>query len=121
MRQHFRPEFLNRIDDTIIFHSLDAEVLKKIVDIQIGLVQKRLSDKKIIVELTDGAKELLAEEGFDLVFGARPLKRVVQRDVLNPLASKILSGEVKEGSKVIVDRSGRRLVFKTVMQAAGTL
>jgi ATP-dependent Clp protease ATP-binding subunit ClpB len=121
MRQHFRPEFLNRIDDTIIFHSLDAEVLKKIVDIQIGLVQKRLSDKKIVVELTDGAKELLAEEGFDLVFGARPLKRVVQRDVLNPLASKILSGEVKEGSKVIVDRSGRRLVFKTVMQAAGTL
>jgi ATP-dependent Clp protease ATP-binding subunit ClpB len=113
MRQHFRPEFLNRIDDTIIFHPLDAEVLKKIVAIQVGLVQKRLSDKKIEIEITEGAKELLAEEGFDLVFGARPLKRVVQRDVLNPLASKILSGEVKEGSKVIVDRSGRRLEFRT--------
>jgi len=117
MRQHFRPEFLNRIDDTIIFHPLDAEVLKKIVAIQVGLVQKRLSDKKIGIELTENAKELLAEEGFDLVFGARPLKRVVQRDVLNPLASKILSGEIKEGSKVIVDRSGRKLIFRTGVQS----
>jgi len=113
MRRHFRPEFLNRIDDTIIFHPLDTEILKKIVAIQVGLVQKRLADKKIEIELTDGAKELLAEEGFDLVFGARPLKRVIQRDVLNPLASKILSGEVKEGSKVTVDQSGRKLVFRT--------
>src|SRR5208283_969629 len=113
MRQHFRPEFLNRIDDTIIFHPLDTEVLKKIVAIQVGLVQKRLSEKKIAIEITESAKELLAEEGFDLVFGARPLKRVVQRDVLNPLASKILSGEVKEGSKVTVDRSGRKLIFRT--------
>ncbi len=120
MRQHFRPEFLNRIDDTIIFHPLDAETLKKIVTIQVGLVQKRLADKKIEIELTDGAKELLAEEGFDLVFGARPLKRVVQRDVLNPLASKILSGEVREGAKVIVDRSGRKLAFRTEKQAVGT-
>ena len=99
MRQHFRPEFLNRVDDTIIFHPLDAEVLKQIVAIQVGLVQKRLADKKIEIELTEGAKELLAEEGFDLVYGARPLKRVIQREVLNPLASKILSGEVKEGFK----------------------
>jgi ATP-dependent Clp protease ATP-binding subunit ClpB len=112
MRQHFRPEFLNRVDDTIIFHPLDAEVLKKIVTIQVGQVQKRLADKKIVIELTDGAKELLAEEGFDLIYGARPLKRVIQRDVLNPLASKILSGEVKEGSRIIVDKSGRRLVFR---------
>jgi ATP-dependent Clp protease ATP-binding subunit ClpB len=119
MRQHFRPEFLNRIDDTIIFHPLDTEVLKKIVAIQVGLVQKRLSEKKIGIEITESAKELLAEEGFDLVFGARPLKRVVQRDVLNPLASKILSGEVKEGSKVIVDRSGRKLIFRTEVQAVG--
>jgi len=111
MRRHFRPEFLNRIDDTIIFHPLDTEILKKIVAIQVELVQKRLADKKIEIELTDGAKELLAEEGFDMIFGARPLKRVIQRDVLNPLASKILSGEVKEGSKVIVDQSGRKLVF----------
>jgi ATP-dependent Clp protease ATP-binding subunit ClpB len=117
MRQHFRPEFLNRVDDTIIFHPLDAEVLKKIVAIQVGLVQKRLADKKIEIELTEKAKELLAEEGFDMVYGARPLRRVIQRDVLNPLAAKILSGEVREGSKVVVDREDRRLVFRAAAQA----
>ena len=116
MRQHFRPEFLNRVDDTIIFHPLDAEDLKRIIDIQVGLVQKRLSDRKIEIELTDGAKELLAEEGFDLVYGARPLKRVIQRDVLNPLAGKILAGEVKEGSRVMVDRVDRHLTFRPIGQ-----
>jgi ATP-dependent Clp protease ATP-binding subunit ClpB len=116
LRQHFRPEFLNRVDDIIIFHPLDAEVLKRIVAIQVGLVQKRLADKKIEIELSDAAKELLAEEGFDLVYGARPLKRVVQRDVLNPLARKILAGEVKEGSRVLVDAEGRRLVFRPAAQ-----
>ena len=119
MRQHFRPEFLNRVDDTVIFHPLDAEVLKKIVSIQVGLVQKRLADKKIEIELTDGAKELLAEEGFDIVYGARPLKRVIQRDVLNPLASKILSGDIKEGSRIIVDKSGRSLVFRAEAHTVG--
>jgi ATP-dependent Clp protease ATP-binding subunit ClpB len=112
MRQHFRPEFLNRVDDTIIFHPLDAEALKRIVDIQIGMVEKRLADRKIEIELTDAARQFLAEEGFDLVFGARPLKRVIQRDVLNPLAAKILAGEVHEGSRVVVDAEGRRLVFR---------
>jgi len=120
MRQHFKPEFLNRVDDIIIFHPLDADMLKKIVTIQVGLVQKRLSDKKIEVELTDGAKDLLAEEGFDMTYGARPLKRVIQRDVLNPLASKILAGEIKEGSKVLVDRNDRRLEFRTEVQALGS-
>lgn len=112
LRSHFRPEFLNRVDDIIIFHPLDAEVLKRIVVIQVGLVQKRLADRKIEIELTEKAKELLAEEGFDLVYGARPLKRVIQRDVLNPLASRILAGDVKEGSRVIVDADGRKLVFR---------
>jgi ATP-dependent Clp protease ATP-binding subunit ClpB len=111
MRQHFKPEFLNRVDDMIIFHQLDAEVLRHIVVIQVGLVQKRLADKKIEIELTEGAKELMAEEGFDLVYGARPLKRVIQREILNPLAAKILSGEVREGSKVVIDRDDRRLLF----------
>jgi len=112
MRRHFRPEFLNRVDDTIIFHPLDTEVLKQIVGMQVGLVQKRLADRKIEIELTEAARELLAEEGFDLVYGARPLKRVVQRDILNPLASRILAGEVKEGSRVRVDVEGRKLVFR---------
>jgi ATP-dependent Clp protease ATP-binding subunit ClpB len=112
MRQHFKPEFLNRLDDIIVFHPLEAEMLKQIVGLQVALVQKRLSDRKIGIELTDGAKELMAEEGFDVVYGARPLKRVIQRDVLNPLASKILAGEIREGSRVLVDREDRHLVFK---------
>ncbi len=119
MRQHFKPEFLNRVDDMLIFHPLDAEALKKIVSIQVGVVQKRLADKKVEIELTEGAKELLAEEGFDMVFGARPLKRVIQRDVLNPLASKILSGEVKEGSRIVVEADGRKLVFRPDLKTAG--
>jgi len=112
MRQHFRPEFLNRVDDSIIFHPLNIEMLKQIVALQVGLVQKRLADKLITVELTDDARELMAEEGFDLAYGARPLKRVIQREVLNPLASKILSGEVKEGARILVDRDDRKLVFR---------
>jgi ATP-dependent Clp protease ATP-binding subunit ClpB len=112
MRQHFKPEFLNRVDDIIVFHPLDAEILKQIVTIQVGHVQKRLADKKIEIELTDQAKQLMAEEGFDPVYGARPLKRVIQRDVLNPLASRILSGEIREGSHVLVDRSDSGLVFR---------
>jgi ATP-dependent Clp protease ATP-binding subunit ClpA len=121
MRQHFRPEFLNRVDDTIIFHPLDADVLKKIVSIQVGEVQKRLADKKIEIELTESAKELMAEEGFDLHFGARPLKRVIQREILNTLASKILSGEIREGSRVVIDREGRHLAFRTGTPAVGAL
>jgi ATP-dependent Clp protease ATP-binding subunit ClpB len=121
MRQHFRPEFLNRVDDTIIFHPLDADVLKKIVEIQVSQVQKRLADKKIEIELSEGAKELMAEEGFDLIYGARPLKRVIQREILNSLASKILSGEVKEGTRVVIDRANRHLVFKTGVQTLRVL
>ena len=121
MRQHFRPEFLNRVDDTVIFHPLDAEVLKKIVVIQVGEVQKRLADKKIQIVLTESAKELIAEEGFDLTYGARPLKRVIQRDILNPLASKILSGQVQEGTRVVVDREDRHLLFRTEVQSVGAL
>ncbi len=118
MRQHFRPEFLNRVDDTIIFHPLDAEVLKKIVDMQVAEVQKRLAERKIEIELTEAARERLAEEGFDLVYGARPLKRVIQRDILNPLASALLSGDVKEGSRVQVDLEGRKLVFRPLLHEA---
>ena len=119
MRQHFRPEFLNRIDDIIIFHSLDAEMLKRIVGLQVALVQKRLADRKIEIELTENAKELIAEEGFDMVYGARPLKRVIQRNVLNPLAAKILAGEIREGSRVVVDRDDRHLIFRPTGQAVG--
>ncbi len=112
MRRHFRPEFLNRVDDMIIFHPLTAEMLERIVDIQVAHVQSRLAERKIEIELTDRARQLLANEGFDPVYGARPLKRVIQRDVLNLLASKILAGELAEGSRVIVDAEGRTLSFR---------
>ena len=118
MRRQFKPEFLNRVDDMVIFHQLDADVLKKIVSIQIGLVQKRLEEKNIGIELTATALELLAEEGFDMVYGARPLKRSIQRDLLNPLAAKMLSGEVREGSRVVIDREDRRLVFRLESRGA---
>ncbi len=120
MRQHFRPEFLNRVDDIIIFHPLDAEALKRIVELQVSLVRKRLADRKIEIAITDGAKELLAEEGFDMVYGARPLKRVILRDMLNPLAAKMLSGEIKDGSRIVVDRDDRHLIFRQAAQAVGT-
>jgi ATP-dependent Clp protease ATP-binding subunit ClpB len=103
LREHFRPEFLNRIDEIIIFRSLTMENLKKIVDIQIEYLKKRLAERKIEVELSDGAKETLAEQGYDPVYGARPLKRTVQRTIENPLATEILKGNFKEGDTIVVD------------------
>ena len=103
MRAYFRPEFLNRVDDTIIFHSLGLEELKKIVDIQLGRLHKLLGDKKINLTLTEAAKASLAIEGYDPVFGARPLKRIIQRSLQDPLAMKILDGTIKEGETVVVD------------------
>ncbi|HWP93379.1 MAG TPA: ATP-dependent chaperone ClpB [Thermodesulfobacteriota bacterium] len=103
LREHFRPEFLNRVDEIIIFRSLSIERLKEIVGIQIEYLRKRLSEKKIELELKEEAKELLAEKGYDPVYGARPLKRTIQRLIENPLATKILQGEFKEGDTVLVD------------------
>jgi ATP-dependent Clp protease ATP-binding subunit ClpB len=103
LREHFRPEFLNRVDEIIIFRSLSIERIKEIVGIQIEYLRKRLSEKKIELELKEEAKELLAEKGYDPVYGARPLKRTIQRLIENPLATKILQGEFKEGDTVVVD------------------
>jgi ATP-dependent Clp protease ATP-binding subunit ClpB len=103
LRGTFRPEFLNRIDETIIFNSLSMEEIKKIVDIQISYLKKRLQDKKITLELTDEAKESLAKIGFDPVFGARPLKRSIQQLIQDPLAMKMLEGVIDEGNRVVVD------------------
>jgi ATP-dependent Clp protease ATP-binding subunit ClpB len=111
LRAQFRPEFLNRVDDLIIFHSLGMGQLKNIVEIQLKHLKKRLADKKIEIELTDKAKEYLANEGFDPVYCARPLKRIIQRDIQNPLALKLIDGTFKEGDKVRIDTDKKQLSF----------
>ena len=116
LRGHFRPEFLNRIDEIIIFHNLTPDHLKHIVEIQLGNLKKKLLDKKMKIHLTEPAKDLLAKQGFDPVYGARPLKRTIQRLIQNPLAQKILKGEFKEGDNIQVDfaKKGQEeeLIFK---------
>ena len=102
-RRHFRPEFLNRIDEMIIFRPLSNEDIKAIVDIQLRSVEGRLTERKIRIELTDAAKKALARSGWDPTFGARPLKRAIQRHLLNPLAVKTLSGEIREGEMIHID------------------
>jgi ATP-dependent Clp protease ATP-binding subunit ClpB len=112
LKKHFRPEFLNRVDDVIIFQSLDEEELAKIVEIQIGRLEKRLAQQNLTLDVDDLAKKLLAKEGYDPQFGARPLKRAVQEQLLNPLSMKLLEGEFKPGDRIKVTASGEGLVFK---------
>jgi len=103
LKESFRPEFLNRIDEIVTFNYLGKEEIKKIVDLEVRKVDKRLQSKNIRVTVTDAAKEILAQKGFDANLGARPLKRVIQKLVLDALALKIVSGEVKEDDNVLVD------------------
>ncbi|MBW1720837.1 MAG: ATP-dependent chaperone ClpB [Deltaproteobacteria bacterium] len=113
LRNTFRPEFLNRIDEIILFNPLGIEEIKKIVDIQIGYLAGRLAESKITLELTDEARTLLAKVGFDPVYGARPLKRSIQRLIQDKLAMKILEGSIREGDHVTVDARGDEIVFVT--------
>jgi ATP-dependent Clp protease ATP-binding subunit ClpB len=117
LRQHLRPEFLNRIDEVIVFRPLGLDEIKAVVDIQAAHLRKRLEDKRITLELTDAAKALLAKEGFDPVFGARPLKRTLQRRVQDPLALRLLEGEFQPGDTVRVDALGNELTFRKVVEA----
>ncbi len=112
LRSQFRPEFLNRIDETIIFHSLSLEHIKGIIEIQLANLRKRLSERKLSISLTDNAKELLANEGYDPTYGARPLKRAIQRMIQDPLALKLLSGEFVEGDTISVDAEKGGMVFR---------
>jgi ATP-dependent Clp protease ATP-binding subunit ClpB len=112
LRAHFRPEFLNRVDEIIFFHALSKDDLKKIVEIQIRGLMKRLEERKIHVQLTDPAKELLVREGYDAAYGARPLKRTIQRRVLDPLALRVLEGDFLEGDTVVVSATGDTLTFE---------
>ncbi|MBF0511446.1 MAG: AAA family ATPase [Candidatus Omnitrophica bacterium] len=113
LRHHFRPEFLNRIDDIIVFHRLGLKELKKVVDIQVGILSNRLKARGIGLELSDKAKDLLARQGYDPIYGARPLKRVVQKLLQDPMALRMLQGELKEGQTVKVDAQGNDLVIET--------
>ena len=112
LKQHFRPEFLNRVDDVIIFQSLDEEELAKIVDIQLERLGKRLAQQNLTLDVDSAAKKLLAKEGYDPQFGARPLKRAIQEQLLNPLATKLLEGDFKPGDRIKVTADGEGLVFK---------
>src|SRR5207249_2543790 len=120
VRQTFRPEFLNRVDEIIVFHPLGKDEIAAIVDIQLRLLQQRLAERKLTITLTSGAREYLATKGFDPNYGARPLKRLIQREVQDPLAMRLLSGEIREGDSVEVDVGGPGggLAFRTLAAAA---
>jgi ATP-dependent Clp protease ATP-binding subunit ClpB len=114
LRSHFKPEFLNRVDDVILYHQLGRDQIHRIVDIQLERVKALLTDRRIELSFTDEAKTLMSEKGYDPAYGARPLKRVIQRMVQDPLAVRILEGEFPEGSKIDVDArlSGDALEFR---------
>jgi len=120
VKRTFRPEFLNRLDETIVFHELTERQLRSIVDLMVRDLQKRLAERKLDIELTEKAKSWLAKEGYDPVFGARPLRRVIERCVENPLSTKLLRGEFKEGDTVKVELGDEGLTFaaKTSAKAA---
>lgn len=113
LRQHFRPEFLNRIDETVVFHALTKPQLKQIVDIQLMFLNRRLQDRKLQLVLTEDAKDFLADQGYEPLYGARPLKRLIQRDIENPLSLHILRGDFVDGDVIEVDAAGdEELTFK---------
>jgi ATP-dependent Clp protease ATP-binding subunit ClpB len=115
VRAQFKPEFLNRIDELIIFHGLGLEQIKAIVDIQVKGLQQRLLEKQIHLKMTEKAKEWLAEKGFDPAYGARPLKRVIQKEIQDQLALKLLEGKFREGDTISADVDSKKggLIFKT--------
>jgi ATP-dependent Clp protease ATP-binding subunit ClpC len=120
MKKTFRPEFINRIDEIIVFHQLTEQQLRSIVDLLVKDLQERLSDRKLLVELSDKAKSWLVKEGYDPVYGARPLRRAIERYVENPLSSKLLQGEFNEGDTVMVDLGDKGLTFTVKAGAKAT-
>ncbi|MEP6821880.1 MAG: AAA family ATPase, partial [Chthoniobacterales bacterium] len=112
LRGHFRPEFLNRVDEIIIFDRLDDEELKQIVEIQLKRLVRRLENQKITLELSDAAKAMVAQAGYDPVYGARPLKRAIQKQILDPLSMDILEGKFREGQTIRVEAVDGTLQFQ---------
>jgi ATP-dependent Clp protease ATP-binding subunit ClpA len=111
LKEHFKPEFLNRVDEVVVFDYLDKKEIKQIVDLELSKVEKRLDKKEIKISVSAKAKDILADQGYDMSLGARPLKRVIQQKILNPLALKIVIGEIKEGDKVIIDGKNNDIVI----------
>src|SRR5207249_10101991 len=118
LHERFRPEFINRIDEIVVFHQLTREQLAEIVELQLARLRARLADRKIDLELTPAAKELLAEAGWDPTYGARPLKRALQRLVENPLAIALLEGEFGEGDTILIDTRDGELFFERAAAVA---
>jgi ATP-dependent Clp protease ATP-binding subunit ClpB len=118
VRANFRPEFLNRIDEIILFHRLKRSDMTKIVDIQMARLAKLLEDRKITIVLEPSARDWLAEKGYDPAYGARPLKRVIQKSVQDPLSELILSGRTKDGEKVVISAGKQGLTFNGKLAAA---
>ncbi len=114
LQAHFRPEFLNRVDETIVFKRLEKIQIKKIVDLQLDILKSRLAGKNIALDVTEAAKEVLACQGYDPVYGARPLKRTIQSLVQDPIALRLLQGEIKEGQKIFVNAQGEDLVIEVI-------
>jgi ATP-dependent Clp protease ATP-binding subunit ClpB len=117
LQAHFRPEFLNRIDEIVIFHPLNRQHLVEIVDIQLRHLAARLAERGYTLEVSEAAREYLAEIGYDPDFGARPLKRTIQRELQDPLALRLLSGEFPEGAVILVDRGSEGLVITPLLRA----
>jgi len=116
LRDSFRPEFLNRIDEVVIFNYLQKEQIKTIVDLELAKVEKRLASKEIKIDISEKAKELLVKEGFDQNLGARPLKRVIQRLILDPLSIKIVTSEITAGSRILINEQAGKIIFDTLRQ-----
>jgi ATP-dependent Clp protease ATP-binding subunit ClpB len=119
MQAHFLPEFLNRIDETIIFHPLERGQIRSIVGLQLDRLLQQLEQQSIVLEVTEAAKDAIAAEGYDPVYGARPLKRVIQHRIQNPLATQILRGTLAEGTRTVVDYDQHEYVFKTTPATGG--
>jgi ATP-dependent Clp protease ATP-binding subunit ClpB len=111
VRGYFRPEFVNRIDEIVVFEPLGREEIAQIVEIQLGLLRRRLAERDLTIELSDEARAYLANKGYEPLFGARPLKRLIQREIQDPLALKLLSGDIRDGDKIRVDVDNDRLAF----------
>jgi ATP-dependent Clp protease ATP-binding subunit ClpB len=112
LRDTFKPEFLNRIDDIIIFRALAMADIERIIDIQLGLIRKRLEQRKLSLELTEVAKHYIAQAGYSAVYGARPLKRALQKQILDPLALQLLAGDFVEGDRIVIDQNDGRIIFR---------